>query len=102
MTFLRGGVDSFLKIKFIEKLILGMTLFLCVVIFSEMGIPAEKFKDEMGNKSILGQVYFVINYALLTFFVLEILLKLFADTYGFISEFINVFDSIVVFVSFGF
>ena len=44
----------------------------------------------------------MINYFLLTFFVIEILLKVFADTYGFMSEFINVFDSIVVFISFGF
>jgi hypothetical protein len=43
-----------------------------------------------------------MNYFLLTFFVIEIGLKVFSDTWGFLSEFINVFDSIVVFVSFGF
>lgn len=34
--------------------------------------------------------------------MIEIFLKLFADTVGFLSEVINVFDSIVVFISFGF
>ena len=102
MSFLKTSVSNFLKIPFIDNLILGMTLFLCVVIFSEMGIPTTAFKDSQGNRNFLGETYHVINFILLTFFIIEICLKLFADTFGFISEFINVFDSIVVIVSFGF
>jgi hypothetical protein len=103
MDFCKTSVGNFLRIPFIDGLILGMTLFLCVVIFSELGIPPELFLVEGSNeKTFLGQIYYVINYFLLTFFVIEIALKLFSDTYSFISEFINVFDSIVVLVSFGF
>ena len=103
IQFMKNQVTTFLKIPFIENMILGMTLFLCFVIFSEMGMPLNFFKDpQTGEKSFLGQVYFGINYFLLTFFVIEIILKVFADTVGFISDFINIFDSIVVFISFGF
>lgn len=103
IQFMKNQVSTFLKIPFIENMILGMTLFLCFIIFSEMGIDSQLFKDaQTGQNSILGQIYFVINYFLLTFFVIEIILKLFADTVGFISDFINIFDSIVVFISFGF
>jgi len=85
-----------------------MTIFLCIVIFSELGIPSEIFHTSHAHthgtreKSPLGFIYYLINYFLLTFFVIEICLKLFSDTLGFVSEFINVFDSIVVLVSFGF
>ena len=103
MDFCKTSVRNFLKIPFIDRLILCMTLFLCFVIFSELGISADAFTvNGTREKSLLGYIYYVINYFLLTFFVIEIFLKLFSDTWGFISEFINVFDSIVVFVSFGF
>lgn len=45
-------------------------------------------------------LYYIINYILLTFFVLEITLKLFADGYLFLLEFLNVFDSTIVLVSY--
>jgi hypothetical protein len=55
MQFMKTKVSNFMKIPFIENLILGMTLFLCVVIFSEMGMPLTLFKDPVtGNKSVLG------------------------------------------------
>jgi len=80
-----------------------MTLFLCVVIFSEMAMPNNFDTDGVtGKKNTLGLTYYLINYFLLSFFVVEIALKLFADGLGFVSEFINVFDSIVVLVSFVF
>ena len=44
----------------------------------------------------------MINYFLLSFFVIEIMLKVFANTSAFLSDPISVFDSIVVFISFGF
>jgi hypothetical protein len=79
-----------------------MTLFLCVVIFSEMALPNNFDTDDKGDMNILGSIYYVINYFLLSFFVVEIFLKLFADGLAFVSEYINVFDSIVVLVSFVF
>lgn len=55
MQFMKNKVAAFMKIPFIENLILGMTLFLCVVIFSEMGMPLKLFKDpQTGKKSVLG------------------------------------------------
>ena len=96
-------VKAFIRIPFIDNLILGMTLFLCVVIFSEMALPNNIDVDEKtGNRNLIGEIYYIINYFLLSFFVVEIFLKVFADGLGFVSEYINVFDSIVVLVSFGF
>lgn len=104
---MRNSVQTFIRLTFIENLILGMTIFLCVVIFAEMGIPPYliTIPDYDGGKeprTVLGQIFYVINYFLLTFFVIEIALKLFADGLLFLMEFINVFDSIVVFISFAF
>lgn len=80
-----------------------MTLFLCVVIFSEMAMPSNFGTDQVtGENNVVGEIYYVINYFLLSFFVVEIFLKLFADGIAFVSEPINVFDSIVVLVSFVF
>ena len=103
MDFCKTKVSDFLVIPFIDNLIVSMTIFLCVVIFSELGIPNEAFTlNGTTQKSVLGYIYYYINYFLLTFFVIEICLKVFSDALGFISEFINVFDSIDVLVSFGF
>ena len=80
-----------------------MTLFLCVVIFSELAMPNNFDIDvETGKTNLIGKIYYVINYILLSFFMFEIFLKLFADGLAFVSEYINVFDSIVVIVSFVF
>ena len=43
-----------------------------------------------------------INIILITFFVIEITLKLFGQFMTFLGEFINVFDAIVVLISFAF
>lgn len=81
-----------------------MTLLLCVVIFTELSMPDESllFDAATGNKTNLGMVFYVINYMLLFFFMIEIILKLFAFAHLFLMSFINVFDSIVVFISFVF
>ena len=79
-----------------------MTIFLCVVIFSETAMDPSKMIDSNGDRNNLGQIFFYINYFLLTFFVIEIFLKVFADGFLFMMEFINVFDSCVVFISFAF
>ena len=87
--------------KYIAKLILTMTIFLCLVIFSELSI-SDLLVNEEDEKSNLGWIYYYINYFLLTFFVIEIMLKLFGYAHIFLMEFINVFDSIVVIISFVF
>lgn len=102
LNFMRTTVQNFIRNPFIDQLILGMTLFLCVVIFSEMGLPNNFDVGKNGQRNVIGEIYYQINNFLLTFFVIEIFLKLFADGFAFISEFINVFDSIVVLVSFVF
>ena len=103
MDFCKTSVGNFLEIPIINQIIVFMTIFLCVVIFSELGISPEYFVVEGTNeKSLLGYIYYVINYFLLTFFVIEICLKLFSDTVAFLSDSVNVFDAIVVIVSFGF
>ena len=78
-----------------------MTIFLCVVILSELSIP-EMITDEEGNNTKLGWGYYYINYLLLTFFVIEIGLKLFSQGVDFVMDNINVFDSTVVLISFYF
>jgi len=86
---------DFLEHKFISQLILGMTLFLCVVIFLELAIS-----DQIATNEVLDRFFYGLNFFLLTFFVIEIVFKVFAYGHIFLSEFINVFDSIIVFVSF--
>jgi hypothetical protein len=78
-----------------------MTIFLCVIIFSELSISNYLSKPD-GSKTEVGWIYYYINYFLLTFFILEITLKLFGYAHIFLMEFINVFDSIVVIISFVF
>ena len=55
-----------------------------------------------GKMTVIGLIFYLINYFLLTFFVIEIGLKLFADALIFLSSLINVIDSIVVIVSYVF
>lgn len=45
-------------------------------------------------------MYDIINYFLLTFFITEIIVKIFAYGHLFLIEFINVFDSTIVIVSY--
>lgn len=49
---------------------------------------------------MLSGANYVINMILLTFFVVEILLKIFAYGHTFIFEFINMFDSTIVLISY--
>jgi uncharacterized protein YacL len=98
---IRQSVRKFLENKYIEKLILAMTIFLCVVIFSELSISDWLVKEDE-SKTEVGWIYYYINYFLLTFFILEIMLKLFGYAHLFLMELINVFDSVVVIISFVF
>ena len=99
---MRNSVSSFLDLDFIYNLIIGMTIFLCVVIFLELSFPDALNDSVTGEKTKLGQAFFVVNYVLLVFFMIEISLKLFANFAEFLSEFINVFDSVIVIISFVF
>lgn len=92
---------NFLENYYISKLILIMTLILCFVIFSELAL-GEYLDNPDGRGKPVKNVFYVINYFLLSFFVIEIALKLFGYASLFLSEFINVFDSIVVIISFVF
>lgn len=101
---MRTQVKQFLENKYISQLILVMTLFLCFIIFTELGMPSEDVLTDPVTLVFtpLGMVYYIINYFLLTFFVIEIILKLFSYGHLFLMSFINVFDSIVVLISFVF
>ena len=86
-----------------------MTVFLCLIIFAQLAIASEEtqeygiLKDPKTNQmSVLGMIFYIINYFLLTFFVIEIGLKMFADPLTFLASVINVIDSIVVIVSYVF
>lgn len=86
---------EFVENKWIENTILGMTIFLCVVIFTELATPEQ-------TDPILTKVFYFTNFFLLSFFMVEILLKLIAFGTDFLAEFINTFDSIIVIISFVF
>jgi hypothetical protein len=79
-----------------------MTIFLCVVIFTELAMPSEDYmiNPETQQYTDLGFLYYIMNYLLLTFFMLEVILKLFSYGATFLMGFINVFDSTVVCISF--
>ena len=47
-------------------------------------------------------MFYYLNFFLLTFFVLEIISKSFAYGFAFYADFINLFDSTIVFVSYVF
>jgi len=87
-------VRNFLEHKVISNFIYLMVIILCIVIFTELS---------MGNTSGLLEIIFHrINFILLLFFVVEIFLRIFSEGKDFFMEFINVFDSTIVFISFGF
>jgi hypothetical protein len=71
-----------------------MVVLLCIVIFSELSL-ANSIED---NKTMI-QFFYMSNFSLLSFFILEISARLL--TYGFeFFDFINIFDSTVVIISF--
>jgi hypothetical protein len=92
---MRKTVAEFLEQPRVANFILGMVIGLCVVIFSELA-----FAQQIEDIEELGTLYMIINYILLTFFVAEILIKIFAYGHIFVAEFINVFDSVIVIVSY--
>ena len=95
LYLMRRTVANFLEHKAVSRFILGMVILLCVVIFSELSIA-----QQIDGSPTLQQFYYLVNYALLTFFVLEIVIKVFAYGHLFVLEFINVFDSTIVIISF--
>lgn len=88
-------MTDLLETKFVSQLILGMTVFLCVCIFSELALD-----NYIANIQKLSEFYYVLNFFLLTFFVLEIILKTFAYGFGFFWDLINAFDASIVIVSY--
>ena len=51
---------------------------------------------------MLQVIFKECNFVMLTFFIIEIILKLFAYGFEFLKEFINTFDSIIVITSYVF
>ena len=97
MNVCRTKVQKFVEIKLVEDSILGMTIFLCVVIFAELALEEQILGNEM-----LTDIFYHLNFFMLTFFVVEIILKLFCYGFKFLNEFINTFDSIIVIMSYVF
>jgi hypothetical protein len=95
LYLMRKSVADFLEQQRVVNFILGMVILLCVVIFSELALAQQIEQIEE-----LATLYYIINYIMLTFFVSEILVKIFAYGHLFIMEFINVFDSTIVIVSY--
>lgn len=70
-----------------------MVIILCVVIFTELSL---------GTLNSTGEAIFTyINLVLLLFFASEIVLWVFSEGMRFFFEFVNCFDSIIVYVSLG-
>ena len=101
--FMRDTVNAFLTKKTIDNFILYMTLALCLVIFSELAIDGSDLMDKSKPMGLfITNLFFLLNYILLLFFIIEIILRIFATGFKFFQSFISVFDSIIVFISFGF
>jgi len=96
-SLLRKKMTDFLEMKTISQLILGMTIFLCVVIFSELAL--DSYINDIPE---MKYFFYILNFFLLTFFVIEILTKSFAYGFAFFTDFINLFDSTIVIVSYVF
>jgi hypothetical protein len=94
-SLLRKKMTDFLEMKLVSTLILGMTIFLCIVIFTELAV--DSYMDDFPQ---LKEFFFVLNFFLLTFFVVEIVTKSFAYGLAFYYDFINLFDSTIVVVSY--
>jgi len=92
---MRKTVAEFLELRIVSRFILGMVILLCIVILSELSLTAQ-----ISNSLLLTNFYYMINYVLLAFFVFEIMVKIFAYGFMFLSEFINIFDATIVIVSF--
>lgn len=100
---MRDTVREFIEHPKIESFILYMTILLCLVIFSELAVDGTEFMNpETPVGNFMTNFFFIVNFILLLFFIIEIILRLFATGFKFLSSFISVFDSIIVFISFGF
>jgi hypothetical protein len=76
-------------------MILAITIFLCVCIFSELALD-----NLVQEYESLANFYYGLNFFLLTFFITEIVLKTFAYGMTFYYDLINCFDSSIVIVSY--
>jgi voltage-gated sodium channel len=95
LFLMRKTVANFLEHRLVSRFILGMVILLCVVIFSELSLTSQ-----IDSIEALSNFYYILNYALLAFFVLEIVVKISAYGHLFLMEFINMFDSTIVIISF--
>jgi hypothetical protein len=72
-----------------------MVILLCIVIFAELSLSTQ-----IDSNVNLSNFFHYLDFVLLSFFVFEICLKIFAYGHLFLFEFINIFDATVVVVSF--
>jgi voltage-gated sodium channel len=93
IKYWRTLVAQFLANKPISNFIYFMVLVLCVVIFTELSLGSDN--------QLQDDIFKYINLALLIFFSAEILLRIFAEGFKFFQEIVNVFDSVIVYVSLG-
>lgn len=84
--------------RYVSNFIYFMVIVLCVVIFTELSLGDILLQP---NLVILKLIFKYVNLALLVFFCIEIFLRIFSEGIEFFKEFVNVFDSAIVFVSFG-
>lgn len=95
---LREAAKNFVENSKISALVLYMTVVLMVVIFTELAIS-----NFIGPKHSFGwYIFYVVNYFLLLFFIIEIVIKVFAYGHLYFMELINSIDAAIVIVSFVF
>lgn len=95
---LRKATQDFVETPRIANLILYMTVVLMVVIFTELAI-----QNYIGPKHSAGwYIFYVTNYILLLFFIVEIIVKTFAYSIYYYYELINTIDAAIVITSFVF
>jgi len=95
---MRQTVVDFVETPVISNLIMYMTIVLMVVIFTELAI-----QNYIGPKySPAWYVFYSVNYFLLLFFIIEIVVKFFAYGFNYFMEIINAIDAVIVIVSFVF
>ena len=73
MNVLRTNVLNFVQNKYVDNAVLGMTILLCVVIFTELAI-----EEQINANPVMVIFFYYLNFFMLTFFIVEIVLKLFA------------------------
>jgi hypothetical protein len=91
----RKRVKEVLEVPKVSYFIYVMVILLCIVILVELSIA-----DYIQDNNLLKDIFRYINFILLLFFVIEIILRTFADGIEFLTEPINLFDSCIVFSSF--